>query len=153
MKLPHFNCGVLERKVLVKCVQIILNSEEKCLLGHKSVPTQISKTKKKKKVPKICSNLKKKKTKMSIFKQQNNLQCRLSSASSFDSSKRLYVSQSCRMTDPWGGARGGLMFTSHTWIFSTYRFTWVNNVKSSDAPHSALLHNFTPSSPPLYLHP
>lgn len=39
------------------------------------------------------------------------------------------------------------MFTSHTWIFSTYRFTWVNNVRSSDAPHSALLHNLTPSSP------
>ena len=39
------------------------------------------------------------------------------------------------------------MFTSHTWIFSTYRFTWVNNVRSSDAPHSALLHNLTSSSP------
>lgn len=57
---------------------------------------------------------------------------------------------------PGVGARWGLMFTSHTWIFSTYRFTWVNNVRSSDAPHSALLHNFTPPPlpplPSIYIH-
>lgn len=47
----------------------------------------------------------------------------------------------------WRGWRC-LMLGSQAWIFSAYRFTWVNNVRFSDVLHSTLLHNFTPYSPP-----